>query len=133
MARSKLRAILQRHKSGFEKIEQIVHPLVAQDRQTFADQSQADILVFDIPLLFETGGNKRMNAVASVYVDAETQKKRVLDRGTMSEDDLTLILQKQIPIEEKLNRSDYVIHTDTLEHAQRQVREIISEIQQRIA
>lgn len=133
VSRSKLRAILQQNKSGFEKIEHIVHPLVAQDRQTFAEQSLADILVFDIPLLFETGGNKRMNAVASVYVDAETQKKRVLDRGTMSEDDLTLILQKQIPIEEKLNRSDYVIHTDTLEHAQRQVREIISEIQQRIA
>ena len=73
-----------------------------------------------------------MNAIACVYVDAETQKKRVLDRGTMSEDDLTLILQKQMPIEEKLDRSDYIIHTDTLEHAQNQVREIVSDILQRI-
>ena len=132
VSRPKLRTILQQDETAFEKLEQIVHPLVAQDRAAFADQSQADILVFDIPLLFETGGNVRMNAVACVYVDVATQKKRVLDRGTMSEDDLRLILLKQMPIKEKLDRSDYIIHTDTIEHAKIQVGDIVSDIRQRI-
>lgn len=110
------------------KIEKIVHPLVGQDRARFIENATADILVFDIPILFETGGNKAMDAVACVSVDADTQRTRVLARGTMSEEDFQMILSRQMPIEEKRALSDYVIETDTLDHAQTQVLAIVEDI-----
>ena len=74
-----------------------------------------------------------MDAVACVTVDAETQKQRVLDRGTMTVEQFEQILQKQMPIEEKRARADYVIETDTLEHARAQVEQILAEIRRKMA
>jgi dephospho-CoA kinase len=71
--------------------------------------------------------------VACVTVDAETQKQRVLDRGTMTVEQFEQILQKQMPIEEKRARADYVIETDTLEHARAQVEQILAEIRRKMA
>ena len=131
--RSALKEIISRDPSALSVIEKIVHPLVADDRAEFHRTAGSDVLIFDIPLLFETGGDAAMDAVACVWVDAETQKQRVLDRGTMTVEQFTQILQKQMPIEEKRARADYVIETDTLEHARAQVGEILKDIRGKMA
>ena len=128
VSREALKQILAKDPAAFAQLEAIVHPLLAADRQAFRDQATSDILVFDIPLLFETGGDSAMDAVACVRVDAETQRARVLERGTMTEAQFEQILAKQMPIDEKCARADYVIETDTLDHAEAQVRAILDQI-----
>lgn len=130
VSRDLLKKELELTSNGFEKLEAIVHPLVAQDRETFINQSSADILVFDIPLLFETGGDKFMDAVVCVTVDSTIQKQRVLARRTMTEKQLQSILKRQMPISEKLVKSDYVIETETLEHAEQQVGAVLKDIRE---
>ena len=130
VSRDLLKKELELTSNGFEKLEAIVHPLVAQDRETFINQSSADILVFDIPLLFETGGDKFMDAVVCVTVDSTIQKQRVLARSTMTEKQLQSILKRQMPISEKLVKSDYVIETETLEHAEQQVGAVLKDIRE---
>ena len=126
--RGTLRDAIRADETLLSKIEKIVHPLVGADRAKFISESNKAIMVFDIPILFETGGDKTMDAVACVSVDFKTQKARVMARGTMSEEDFQMILARQMPIEEKRQRSDYVIKTDTLEHARTQVAAIIEDI-----
>ncbi|UWQ53780.1 dephospho-CoA kinase [Leisingera caerulea] len=133
VSRAALKLIIGKDPAALKRIEAIVHPLVAQDRAAFRDKAQSDILVFDIPLLFETGGNAEMDAVACVTVDAQTQQERVLARGTMTVEQFRHILQKQMPIEEKMARADYVIETDTLEHAEAQVAEILADIRSKLS
>lgn len=116
-----------------KQIEAIVHPLVAADRAAFIDDATADILVFDIPLLFETGGDKGMDASVTVYVDEDTQRARVLARGTMSEAQFEAIRTKQMPIAEKRARADYEIETDTPDHARSQVEALLDSIRSRMA
>lgn len=130
VSRDLLKKELELTSNGFEKLEAIVHPLVAQDRETFINQSSADILVFDIPLLFETGGDKFMDAIVCVTVDSTIQKQRVLARSTMTEKQLQSILKRQMPISEKLVKSDYVIETETLEHAEQQVGAVLKDIRE---
>ncbi|AUR13449.1 dephospho-CoA kinase CoaE [Phaeobacter inhibens] len=131
--RGRLREIIAGDSRALPRIETIVHPLVAADREAFRTSSPHDVLVFDIPLLFETGGDTRMDAVACVWIDAETQRQRVLARGTMTVEQFEQILQKQMPIEEKKARADYLIETDTPDHAQTQVRTILAQIRRLIA
>lgn len=128
VSREKLRHLIAGNPDTLRQIEAIVHPLVARDRAQFAERTVADIAVFDIPLLFETNGDAEMDAVACVSVAFEVQRARVLGRGTMTEAQFESILAKQMPIEEKRCRSDYVIETDTLDHAQRQVAAIVQDI-----
>jgi dephospho-CoA kinase len=130
VSREALKQILAADPAAFAQLEAIVHPLLAADRQMFKDTATSDILVFDIPLLFETGGEAAMNAVACVRVDAATQRARVLERGTMTEAQFEQILAKQMPIDEKSARADYVIETDTLDHAKTQVSAILDQIRQ---
>ncbi|MBQ4807738.1 dephospho-CoA kinase [Phaeobacter sp. HS012] len=131
--RGRLRDIIAGDSRALPRIETIVHPLVAADREAFRTSSPHDVLVFDIPLLFETGGDTGMDAVACVWIDAETQRQRVLARGTMTVEQFEQILQKQMPIEEKKARADYLIETDTPDHAQAQVRTILAQIRRLIA
>lgn len=133
ISRALLKHIIGQDPEALKRIEAIVHPLVARDRAEFRASAQSDILVFDIPLLFETGGDAEMDAVACVSVDPQTQKERVLARGTMTFEQFRHILQKQMPIEEKTARSDYVIETDTLEHAEAQVAEVLADIRSKLA
>lgn len=132
VSRDKLKEILAKDATALKRIEQIVHPLVARDRADFIDQNKAEIVVLDIPLLFETGGNAKMDAVACVTVSPEQQKKRVLARGTMTPEQFVAIRDKQMPNDEKCRRADYVIETDTLEHARRQVQDIVKQIKNRL-
>ena len=131
VSRDRLKALIAEDPHDLETIESIVHPLVARDRAAFLAGTDADITVLDIPLLFETGGDAQMDATVCVTVSAETQKDRVLARGTMTEDQFNAILSKQMPDEEKRARADFVIVTDTLEHARVQVQNILKDIRGR--
>ena len=128
VSREALRRIIARDPDALARIEAIVHPLVVADRAERAEAADADVVVFDIPLLFETGAEREMDAVAVVTAPAEEQRRRVLARGSMSEADFEGILARQMPDAEKRARADYVIETDTPEHARDQVRAILADI-----
>ncbi len=133
VSRDALKRIISDDPGALRRIETIVHPLVAEDRARFVDAAEADILVFDIPLLFETGGAAAMDAVAVVTIDAETQTQRVLSRGTMTRDQFEAIRAKQMADAEKRTRADYVIVTDSVEHARAQVQSVVRQIRDRMA
>ena len=128
VSRDILRSVIGQDASALETIESIVHPLVAEDRAEFRRTAIADILVFDIPLLFETDGNQKMDATVCVSVPADLQEIRVLERGTMTKAQFELIKSKQMPDAEKRARADYLIITDTLDNARQQVRDIVADI-----
>ena len=128
ISRQVLKHELQKNPDLIEQLEAIVHPLVAQDRQTFIDSAQSDILVFDIPLLFETGADAHMNAVICVTIDEEEQKKRVLERGTMNEEMFEQIKSRQWSNFQKCEKADFVILTDTLDHVHAQVDNILANL-----
>lgn len=132
VSRAQLKTIIADDPKALARIEGIVHPLVAADRQAFLAEAKADIVVLDIPLLFETGGDKDMDAVVCVTAPPEIQRDRVLARGTMTEAQFNAILSKQMPDAEKRARADYVIVTDTLEHARQQAQTIITDIKDRL-
>ena len=133
VSRDKLKEAIAKDPGAFKVIESIVHPLIGADRQAFIKSSTADIVVLDVPLLFETGGNKRMDTTVCVSAPAEIQRQRVMDRGTMTQDQFETILSKQMPDADKRALADYVVITDTLENAQAQVQNIVSEIREIIA
>lgn len=133
VSRDSLRRIISDDPAALARVESVVHPLVAADRAEFMATADARIQVFDIPLLFETGGNAAMDAVAVVTAPPAVQRRRVLERGTMTEVQFESILAKQMPDAEKRARADYVIVTDTLDHARQQVQDIIADIERRIS
>lgn len=128
--RGALKQLLAREPAALKQIEAVVHPLVGLDRADFLRATTAEIVVLDIPLLFETGGEARVDATVCVYVDAETQRQRVLARGTMDAAQFALILSKQMPSDDKCARADYTVETDTPEHARAQVLAIIAVIKE---
>lgn len=131
VSRPALRDIISKDQAALKQIEAIVHPLVAEDRADFVADASADIIVFDIPLLFETGGEVSMDAVAVVWVSEDMQQERVLARGTMTLEQFNAIKAKQMPVREKRARADFQIETDTLEHASAQVHHVIEQIRSR--
>ena len=133
VSRERLRQIIAQDPEALSRIERIVHPLVALDRENFLKTAKSHIVVFDIPLLFETGADQTMDAVVCVTVSPEVQKSRVLQRQSMTEDQLETILAKQLPDALKRERADYVIETDTLEHAREQVQDVIEDIKHRLS
>jgi dephospho-CoA kinase len=128
VSRQVLKQELQKNPDLIGQLEAIVHPLVAQDRQKFIDSAQSDILVFDIPLLFETGADVHMNAVICVTIDEKEQKKRVLERGTMNEEMFEQVKSRQWSNSQKCEKADFVILTDTLEHVHAQVESILAKL-----
>ncbi|EEX09046.1 dephospho-CoA kinase [Ruegeria lacuscaerulensis ITI-1157] len=133
VSRDALRRIISADPTALKRIESIVHPLVARDREAFRQAARSDILVFDIPLLFETGGDAQMDAVACVSIPPDEQKRRVMARGTMTEAQFEQIRAKQMPNDEKCARSDFVIVTDTLDHARAQVQDVVRQIRAGLA
>ncbi len=132
--RAALKAALAADPGALRRLESIVHPLVAQDRTQFienAKQNGAKIVVLDIPLLFETGGEAQMDGVAVVSTDAETQRQRVMARPGMTAETFAMILSRQMPDAEKRARADWVIPTDTLDGARAAVIAICDEILER--
>jgi dephospho-CoA kinase len=97
-----------------KRLESIVHPAVAAERQRFLDaHATAPLVVLDVPLLFETGGESRCDSVAVVTAALAVQRARVLARPTMTESAFAAILASQLPDAEKRARATHLIHTDT--------------------
>jgi dephospho-CoA kinase len=100
--------------TALERLEVIVHPLVRAAEQEFlasAEAAGASVAVLDIPLLFETGGNDRVDAVVVVSAPADIQRMRAFERPGMTEDKFKAILAKQTPDAEKRRRADFIVDT----------------------
>jgi dephospho-CoA kinase len=125
-----LSRLLAGDEAAFKKLEAIVHPLVAEENRKFMEQAirdGADMVVQDIPLLFETGGHTRMDAVVAVSAPADLQRERVLARPGMTAEKLDQILSRQMPDEEKRAKAHFVVETDKgLEQAFEQVKSIVA-------
>lgn len=126
--REKLARLVLEDPQQLAELETIVHPAVYDARKAFLDKHKdAPALVFDIPLLFETAGDKEFDKVIVVSATAEVQRTRVLGRPGMSQDKLDSILARQTPDEEKRARADFVIDTGgDLSTTEAQVRDILS-------
>ena len=115
--------------SALPKIEAIVHPLVADSRRAFLDACRARAIpgcVLDVPLLFETGGDRSVDVVVVVSASADVQKKRVLARADMTPEKFAAIHAKQMPDVEKRRRAHFVVDTGCgIEYAQRQVAALL--------
>jgi dephospho-CoA kinase len=130
--RQKLSARVVGNPEALARLEALVHPLVGEARQRFMDraaQSGARAVLLDVPLLFETGGADRVDAVVVVSAPAGIQRERVLARPGMTEAKLEAILARQLPDAEKRRRADYVIDTGQgLDAAREQVRKVVADV-----
>ena len=110
--RAALREAVLGDPARLKRLEALVHPLVRRESEAFlARNAEAPLVVLDIPLLYETGGEGRCDAVAVVSAPAAIQRERVLARSGMTEAAFAAILAKQMPDAEKRARADYVIDT----------------------
>lgn len=134
--RAKLRHRVAKNPELMKKLESIVHPIIAGANRAFLEKAERegqDIVVLDIPLLFETGGDKRVDVIAVVTAPKDVQKQRVLSRGQMTESEFEAILARQAPDSLKRQRADFVINTGLgFPYAEAQVDEIIEALRTRI-
>lgn len=131
--RAVLRAYVAQNPKVLDQLNAAVHPLVAQDRAAFlARNDKAQIVLLDVPLLFEIGLQTSCDAVAVVSAPPDVQRERVLSRG-MTEAEFQMILSRQIPDAEKRVRADYVIPTTGLDTARAAVKSVLADIRNRIA
>ncbi len=130
--RSALKEWIAQDPTAIRQIESIVHPLVADDRATFLNETSDRIIILDIPLLFETGGDAQMDLTVVVSTDAATQKSRVLQRPGMTEAQFERIVSLQMADAEKRQRADAIIDTSSMERARRDVAAVLSRIREQI-
>jgi dephospho-CoA kinase len=126
--RDALSALVLANPDEFAALEAIVHPAVHQARTRFIlDHGDAAALLFDIPLLFETGGEGAFDKVIVVSAPPDIQRRRVLSRPGMTEDKLAALLARQLPDADKRSRADFVIDTGgPIEETERQVEHILA-------
>jgi dephospho-CoA kinase len=129
--RNKLSAKVVHDPAAMKRLEQIVHPMLGASRQKFlhdAEQSGASVAVVDIPLLFETGGEKRVDAVVVVTTTPEIQRQRILERDNMTGEKLDALLARQLPDAEKRKRADFVVDTSHgLDPVRARIRDILDQ------
>jgi len=130
--RNALKALLRADPSAIDKLNAIIHPLVADDRADFIADAKQDILIFDIPLLFENDMADQFDATVCVFTSAAQQSDRVMARQTMTMADLEFILSKQLPAGDKAARADYVVHTDTMAGARKDVSLIMDKLKDQL-
>ena len=113
---------------ALRRLEALVHPAVAREREAFlAANSAAPLVLLDIPLLFEAGGSARVDRIAVVSAPAEIQRERVLARPGMTVEKFERILARQLPDSEKRARADFVVPTGgSLDETRRAVRRILA-------
>lgn len=132
--RAKLAENLAKNPAKFRDLEAIVHPLVRAREAAFLQKQRelgCSIVVLDIPLLFETGADARMDKVVVVTCEPDVQRQRVLSRPGMTEEKFALILSRQTPDAEKRARADYVIDTGHgIDMAREQVKTIVRELRE---
>jgi dephospho-CoA kinase len=129
--RNRLSARVVHDSAAMIRLEQIVHPMLAASRRKFlqdAEQSGAPVAVIDVPLLFETGGEQRVDAVVVVTTTPELQRERILARPNMTEEKLGAILARQMPDAEKRKRAHFVVDTSHgLDPVRARIRDILTE------
>ena len=129
--RNKLSAHVVHDPAAMRRLEQIVHPMLGASRQKFlreAEQSGAPVAVVDVPLLFETGGEKRVDAVVVVTTTPEIQRQRILERPNMTDEKLDAILARQMPDAQKRQRANFVVDTSHgLDPVRARIRDILDE------
>jgi dephospho-CoA kinase len=117
---------------ALRRLESIVHPLVRQSEARFLAAARArgaKVVVLDIPLLYETGGEARVDAVVVVSAPTEIQRERVLQRPAMTLDKLESLLAQQLPDADKRRRADFLVDSGQgIEHARKQVKEILTQV-----
>ena len=130
--RAALAAELAKDPGALQRLEAIVHPLVAASRDEFLAQAReagAAVVVLDVPLLFETGGHLALDAVVVASAPAEAQRARVMTRPGMTEDRLETLISRQVPDADKRDRADFIVDTGQgLDQARAQVRQIIATV-----
>src|ERR1700733_14654613 len=129
--RNRLSARVVHDPAAMKLLEQIVHPMLGASRQKFlseAEQSGAAVAVVDVPLLFETGGENRVDAVVVVTATPEIQRERILARANMTAEKLEAILARQLPDAEKRKRAHFVVDTSHgLDPVRARIRDILDE------
>jgi dephospho-CoA kinase len=130
--RMRLSARVLHNPAAIKQLEQIVHPMLGASRNKFledAERSGAPVAVVDVPLLFETGGEKRVDAVVVVTTTPEAQRERILARDNMTNEKLDAILARQLPDAEKRKRADFVVDTSHgLDPVRAAIRDILAEV-----
>jgi dephospho-CoA kinase len=129
--RARLSAKVVHDPAAIKRLEAIVHPMLGASRRKFlddAERSGAPVAVVDVPLLYETGGEKRVDAVVVVTTPPENQRQRILARDNMSEEKLDAILARQLPDAEKRKRADFLVDTSHgLDPVRVRIRDILVE------
>ncbi|KVK43125.1 dephospho-CoA kinase [Agrobacterium deltaense] len=130
--RQKLGEVLRQNPANFSRLEEIVHPLVRGRQEAFLAQARKEdrqFALLDIPLLFETGAESRVDKVVVVSCAPEIQRERVLSRPGMTEEKFEMILARQMPDAEKRRRADFIVDSGNgVEAARDQVREILQKL-----
>src|SRR5690606_3792646 len=125
----KLSAAVIGNETAFKRLESIIHPLVQQEETDFlrkAKEQGFDIVLLDIPLLFETGAENRVDKIAVVSAPFEIQRERVLSRPDMTEEKFASIINRQVPDDEKRKRADFIIDTNgDFDNTRRQIVTIL--------
>lgn len=125
ISRSRLKALLKNEPKNLKELEEIVHPLILEDRQNFQKYTTSDVVVFDIPLLFETGADKEMDKTVCVFTSTKKQMERLKNRNKGYDDYYKQLISKQMPSNEKCDRADFVIETTSHTAVEKRVIEIL--------
>ena len=129
--RARLSSRVVHDPAAMKRLEGIVHPMLGASRQRFlddAERSGARVAVVDVPLLYETGGEKRVDAVVVVTTTPEVQRERILARENMSSEKLDAILARQLPDSEKRARADFIVDTSHgLDPVRARIRDILDQ------
>lgn len=132
VSKDKLKSWIKTDDTALGHIEKVIHPLVAMDRAEFVQSASADIVVLDIPLLYETGQENDMDLICVVSASEQTQRQRVLERPGMTENQFEMILAKQMPDADKRQRADFVVPTESLSDAKTAVAELMAWIRKKL-
>lgn len=132
--RAALSALVLKDTAALQKLEKLVHPLVEAQRQKFLRETTAPIVLFDIPLLFETGADEEMDAIVVASAPEAVQRARVLARPGMTVEKFEALKARQMDDAEKRQQAHYVVMTDKgLDHAREQVKMILADIRNKIS
>ena len=132
--RAQLSALVIKDASALRKLETLVHPLVTAERRKFRDATNAPIILFDIPLLFETGAETEMDVVVVASAPEAVQRARVLARPGMTMGKFEALKARQMDDAQKRQQAHYVVMTDKgLDHAREQVKMILADIRNKLA